>query len=295
MTSIVDPIFPERIEVKIIDGGSVDNASYKISTYPFTGFYKNNKETLITDIPHMSQMVINNGSWRGGKYYQGTDNMYGFLTGKSGTHPSGSGIAYDTASNSIVNLGRVGISGYSGFRELSEKELIGYDKDGISILSLGGSVRSINSSSYSQFTPSNIIQVEADDSTGFIYAACKETGLYKINNSLSSSGKIIPFGVTSTERCYGYDMYQDKGIAFFDTAIFYTTNGGATWTEYPHPDYFSNGLDKTKIIGVRADLSSVTPNVLILFSNVNGKIYIDNLSEKQLEITTQNTKRNQRI
>lgn len=270
MSSSQNPSFPEFIEVEIVESGSSESAQYRIRKYPYTGFYKNTYEVLPIEAVHLGQIIVNNGSWRGGIVYNGTDYMHGFLTGRAGTEPSVSGLSYVGTDQYNTTLGRMGVHEYSGIREYSPYELIGYDKEGVSIQSLSGAVRSINRFKYPQFAATNIIQVEINDDTGYIYAVCKDTGLYRVNSSLNSSSKIIPLGVGSDEKCYGFDFYENKQIAWFDSAIYYSIDYGATWTTYPHPDYDANGLDKTRIIGIRADLTSITQNVMVLFSTYDG-------------------------
>jgi hypothetical protein len=270
ITSTTIPEFPEYIEVRITDSGTIDGAKYKIAKYPFTGFYKNTFNTLPIEMPHISQLIVFNGTWRNGLYYNGTDDMHGILTGKAGVHPSMSGISYDSDFNYNPTVGRAGISGYNGAREYNEYEIIGYDNEGISILSLSGSIRTINRHKSSQFLATNIVQIEVETDSGDIYAVCADTGLYRLNSNLTSTIKVVPTGVGSTEACYGFALYQDKIIAFFDSGIYYSIDGGLTFSTYQHPDYPNHGLDKNKICGIRADLSLITPNVLILFSNIDG-------------------------
>ena len=275
MTSTQIPEFPEFIEVEIVESGSSETAQYRIRKYPYTGFYKNTYEVLPIEVPNLGQIVIYEGSWRGGIHQNGTDYMHGFLTGRAGIHPSVSGLSYNSSEQHNTIIGRMGINEYSGIREYSEYELLGYDKDGLSIQSLSGSIRSINRFKNPQFAATNIIQVEVEEDTGYIYAACKDTGLYRVNSTMTSSVKIIPLGVAAGEKCYGFGMYQDKKIAWFDSGIYYSIDNGATWTTTAHPDYDANGLDKTKIIGIRADLTSITPNILVLFSTYDGTFTSD--------------------
>ena len=275
MTSTQIPEFPEFIEVEIVESGSSETAQYKIRKYPYTGFYKNTYEVLPIEVPNLGQIVIYEGSWRGGIHQNGTDYMHGFLTGRAGIHPSVSGLSYNSSQQQSTIIGRMGINEYSGIREYSEYELLGYDKDGLSIQSLSGSVRSINRFKNPQFAATNIIQVEVEKDTGYMYVACKDTGLYIVNSTMTSSVKVIPLGVGSSEKCYGFGIYEDKKIAWFDSGIYYSIDNGATWTTTAHPDYDANGLDKTKIIGIRADLTSITPNILVLFSTYDGTFTSD--------------------
>ena len=270
MTSTEIPSFPEFITLDIIESGSLNSAQYKIRKYPYTGFYKNTFETLPIDAPHISQIVINQGSWRSGLYYNGTDRMHGFLTGRAGTIPSLAGLTYDTLSNADATLGRMSVSTYSGIKEFSEVELLGYDNEGLSILSLNGSVRSIDRHTYSLFDARNITQVEIDKVTGYTYVACTTTGLYRVNSTLTQSIKIVPTGSIPNEPCYGFNLYKNEMIAWMDSAIYVSADSGLTWSSYPHPDYTVNGFDKTKIIGIRADLTIITENVLVLFSNIDN-------------------------
>lgn len=269
MSHTQDVLFPELITLKIEESGSYLSAKYSISKYPFTGFYKNTYQPLTVDAPHLSNLVINNGSWRGGINYESIDNMSGFLTGKPGTHPSFSGISYLTSDNPVPLLGRIADHDYSGLRELSEYEILGYDKSGISIFTLNGNIRRVNSVIKPQFGASNITQIEFDKTTKDIYVACKNSGLYKLNSQLTIVSKINP-SYSTGEKCYGVDIFENKMVAIMNDGVFYSTNSGVSWTLLQNPDYTNNGLDREKIIGVRADLTSITPNLLLLFSNKDG-------------------------
>ena len=275
MESTTVPGFPEWIEVMIQDSGSFNTATYKMKTMPFTGTAKNSYTPIPVEIPHIGQIVANYGSWRYGIHYQGTEDMHGFLTYRAGTHPGLSGLTYDSGTNSVAIPSRMEMPGYAGFRELNDNELIGYDKDGISILSLTGSVRSINKFKSGSFIPENIVQVTSDIDTGYIYAACTVTGLYRLNSTLTVVDKIVPTGGSPTDKCYGFDLYQNNMAALFDSGMYISTDSGVNWTQYAVPDYANNGLDGTKVIGIRADLSSVTPNIFILFDNKDGSYSTD--------------------
>lgn len=277
MNSVQVPSYPEWIEAEIVDSGTLNSASYILHKMPFLGTFKNTYSPLSVEIPHISQMVVHNGTWRGGVYYNGTDDMHGFLTYRAGTHPSSSGLVFESSGlqNGNFPVSRMAVPGYSGFREYSDSELIGYDPKGISILNLNGAVRSINKFKSSSFIPEDICQVETDKDTGYIYVVCRSTGVYRLNSSFSLSDKVVPTGIGGTEGCYGFQVYQNKMLAFFETEICLTLNGGASWTKYPHPDYSANGLDKTKLCGIRANLTGAYPEVLMVFSDVDGGFTTD--------------------
>lgn len=128
-----------------------------------------------------------------------------------------------------------------------------------------------HSSTYGSFAPTDITDYDLD-SSGNIYIACRDTGLYKITDPEGSpSITLIDDTTTGLTGTAGPNVYavgvgrNDKIWILMDGGLFYSDNGGTSWSTATFS--FTNISDSNwdRVINMRADIEHADDRIALVY------------------------------
>lgn len=210
-----NPDFPEQYMVQMTSSGNVGSSTYQ--------FWKRNHFGYVSTT-----------------YANRHPQLMSYCSYSLGTTPSspipspslvgahGVNVHYN---NSVYSSGGLG----NRACVLSYTKIITTDDTGITVLNLAvQDYRNYDSTTTPALPVTSVRQVSVDKSTGIIWVACANTGLWKI----SADGNTVTHITIAThsvpsEKAYGVDIGRLNSIwAAFDGGISASFDGGVTWTNY---------------------------------------------------------------
>jgi hypothetical protein len=175
---------------------------------------------------------------------------------------------------SIVNF--KGMSSFINFIEQYDtKRTVTFEATGISVLNfLTGEAVTFHSTTSPALPVTNVGQV-AVDTLGNIWVGCRNTGLYKITNPITSPTitkmSVATNGIPADTGCFGVSAgYNGKIWAAFDGGLSATANNGTSWTNYSptsSPVFSFTGITNSNwnvIQLLRVDINSVDDQMAVL-------------------------------
>jgi hypothetical protein len=255
-------IYPDMYRVRIVDSGNVGSATYKLERQRFTHYNGNSWEQIIDTPPHLS---------RG-----------------------------DTAIPFPDSHGHQDSLNYKAF---SERKLIRWDATGLVLIDIfNGEYKVFDANnditvSNANLPVTNIKQVEVDN--GFIYVACSNTGLWRINPAGGNNSVVLilnepTHGVTSIYHqtglilvavvSNGFRCSDNWGTLFTPSSTWITDLGffsaksivGCKSANRPNGElalYLTNGSDRRIIWWSRAIANG---NAINAFSSSSGLYNLEN-------------------
>lgn len=210
-----NPDYPELYLIKMTASGNVGTATYQFWKRNHIGFNGTKYNCRHAQIGSLSSRYLPTGA-NDPVQFPPLKGSHGVLTHYNIASPASGGegikhVAYDYT------------------------RVVTVDNTGITLLHLPTSIGVNYDATTTPSLPVTLIkQVSVNKSTGDIWVACANTGLWKINvpGNTVTHITVATHGVPS-DTCYGVDIGRSGSIwAVFNGGIASSTDGGTTWTTY---------------------------------------------------------------
>jgi hypothetical protein len=232
--------YPEFDRVEYMTTGAVGSAKYMFRRRIMLGFNESN-----TYAPNI------------GTYNQ-------FMYANEGTPTDNSIPTYKGFTSKVSNI-----------EQYDNKRVVLFEATGISILQLiTGDVVTFHATTSPALPVTNVGQV-AVDTLGNIWVGCRNTGLYKISNPLTSPTitkmSVSTNGIPADTGCFGVALgYAGRVWAMFDGGLSATLNNGTSWINYnpgSTPVFSYTGITNSNwnvVRMLRVDINSVDNQMAVV-------------------------------
>lgn len=234
-----NPDYPKMLRIDVTGTGGLGVGTYRFQMRNTFGFFLNFYRDAFGDLPTMH-------------HYNNIPAFEGFNLG------------YDTV-GSDVQWHALNMIKYD-HRTL----IMIYYNDILFVDTVTGEGKRYHPSKVPAFTATNINQIEVDETTGTVWVACRDSGIYKITDPLGTR-TVTKIDNTTTgltglgsSTCFGVTVgVAGRVWAVFNGGLFYTDNQGTSWSQATFVD--SNiTVDWTRVHMIKADPSHVNHRLAIV-------------------------------
>ena len=248
-SSWTNPDYPKQLKLNIKTSGGLGVSDYNIQMRNSFGFtlntYSNDPAEIIGFHPYNSHML------QGFQLHRGTNDLIS--------------SSYETKKHAAMK------------KYNSQKFMAAWVDDFCLVDVLTNTGVRFNAASTPSMSATNICQFDKDETTGDMYIACRDNGVYRITADLLGSTRIYSAttGLTGVTGCHGVAVtaagrvwaYFNGGAGVF--GLYYSDNSGTSWTKsnYTFPAVDAN---PDEVFGIYCDPSHADDQLAVCYVGPRG-------------------------